>query len=139
MEQMNELEYLNSLDQRESEIVKLYEEYLDLLKKDLVSQNLSKKTMDRTLHRAEEFLFGYLNYDEPLTIEQGVHHVYHFLFTHAPNKFYASFDKITEYATAVKKLYVCLHRHGYVSDDELSFVLNDIKVSVADLRADLNE
>jgi len=42
----------------EDEIEKLYEHYLDVLKEYLVLQNLSKKTIDRTLHRAGYFLYG---------------------------------------------------------------------------------
>ena len=120
----------------DSEIEKLYEQYLSVLKEDLVLQNLSKRTVDRTLHRAGDFLYGYLNYDAPLTIQQGVSRIYHFLFSHAPNKFYASFDKVKEYATAVKKLYVCLHRHGYISESDLNSVLDDVKTALSDLRND---
>lgn len=110
----------------EDEIEKLYEQYLDILKKYLVLQNLSKKTIDRTLHRAGDFLYGYLNYNEPLDIHQGVNEISYFFSYHAPHRFCANAAKIREYATAVKKLYLAMNHAGIVSAEELDLVLEAI-------------
>ena len=110
----------------EDEIEKLYVQYLDILKKYLVLQNLSKKTIDRTLHRAGDFLYGYLNYNEPLDIQQRVNAISDFFLYHAPFKFWANTAKIREYATAVKKLYLAMNHAGIVSTEELALVLEAI-------------
>jgi hypothetical protein len=118
----------------EDEIEKLYEQYLDVLKEYLVLQNLSKKTIDRTLHRAGDFLYGYLNYNEPLDIHQGVNEISYFFSYHAPYKFWANAAKIREYATAVKKLYLAMNHAGIVSAEELDLVLESIQDELDVLR-----
>ncbi|MBQ7889703.1 MAG: hypothetical protein IJ356_08070 [Erysipelotrichaceae bacterium] len=116
------------------EIEKLYEHYLDVLKEYLVLQNLSKKTIDRTLHRACDFLYGYLNYNEPLDIHQGVNEISYFFSYHAPYKFWANAAKTREYGTAVKKLYLAMNNAGIVSAEELNLVLESIQDELDVLR-----
>ena len=118
----------------EDEIEKLYVQYLDILKEDLVLQNLSKKTTDRTLHRAGDFLYGYLNYNVPLDIHQGVNEISYFFSYHAPYRFWANAAKIREYATAVKKLYLAMNHAGIVSAEELDLVLESIQDELDELR-----
>lgn len=88
----------------------------------------------RPLNRAGDFLYGYLNYDMPLDIHQGIDKVHSFFSYHAPYKFWANTAKIREYATAVKKLYLALNHAGIVNNEELDLVLEAIQDELDVLR-----
>lgn len=98
-------------------------EFLALFKEDMVSAGFSKSTISKHLSNVSDFLNDYLLGYEIIPMEEGIKKVSIFFFQGMDK--WIGYDRAAM-AAGIKKFYTSMNRHGLVSDNEFSFMLEEL-------------
>lgn len=102
--------------------------YLELFKKSLQTQNLSKKTIKKHCRNVSLYINEYLNYYGPQKMEDGCHLLEDYLGGWCIEKcLFATRNYIKESASSIKKFYKCMYDNNHIEKEDYDYLCDSIK------------
>ena len=111
--------------------------FLSLFEKDLTTQGLSPKTINKHLNNVDFYLNDYMLYSEARHMEEGISMIDDFLGNFFIRKcMWSTPATIKSTATSIKKFYKCMAENGKIEKDAYSYLCHQIKDNMSDWQAD---